>query len=103
MDQGAVENNNISLFNPPYTVHRSKDLWLAHWTHLCSEHPFTRLLQVCMFVHVNPETASSGETLSTLYFAQRAGSVTLGGAKVNMESGEVEILSKNLKKVPCPK
>jgi hypothetical protein len=56
-----------------------------------------------MFVHVNPETASSGETLSTLYFAQRAGSVTLGGAKVNMESGEVEILSKNLKKVPCPK
>jgi len=54
--------------------------------------------KVCMFVHINPETASSGESLSTLYFAQRAATVTLGGARVNMESGEVETLTKNLKK-----
>lgn len=45
--------------------------------------------KVCMFVHINPETDSSAESLSTLYFAQRAASVMFGQAKANAETVRV--------------
>mmetsp|Transcript_37042 Transcript_37042/g.82352 ORF Transcript_37042/g.82352 Transcript_37042/m.82352 type:complete len:1045 (-) Transcript_37042:529-3663(-) len=44
--------------------------------------------KVMMFVHVAPEVSSAPETLSTLQFATRVSSITLGKAKKNGESGK---------------
>ncbi|KAJ7546715.1 hypothetical protein O6H91_08G051300 [Diphasiastrum complanatum] len=41
-----------------------------------------------MFVHVNSDVDSYGETISTLKFAERVASVELGAARSNKESGE---------------
>ncbi|TYG47274.1 hypothetical protein ES288_D11G325400v1 [Gossypium darwinii] len=45
-----------------------------------------------MFVHIAPEYEASGETISTLKFAERVATVELGAAKVNKDSGEVKEL-----------
>ncbi|XP_050225461.1 kinesin-like protein KIN-14G [Mercurialis annua] len=45
-----------------------------------------------MFVHISPETEATGETISTLKFAERVATVELGAAKVNKDSGEVKEL-----------
>lgn len=50
-----------------------------------------------MFAHVSPEGDSSGETISTLKFAQRVSSVELGAARLNKESTEVLELKAEVK------
>ncbi|MBA0561540.1 hypothetical protein Golob_018359, partial [Gossypium lobatum] len=45
-----------------------------------------------MFVHIAPEYEASGETISTLKFAERVATVELGAAKVNKDSGEMKEL-----------
>lgn len=45
-----------------------------------------------MFVHINPEVNSLGETISTLKFAERVASIELGAARSNKESGEIREL-----------
>ncbi|KAJ7519458.1 hypothetical protein O6H91_20G039400 [Diphasiastrum complanatum] len=50
-----------------------------------------------MFVHVNPESDSYGETISTLKFAERVASVELGAARSNKECGEVLELKEQLR------
>jgi len=47
--------------------------------------------KVLMFAHVSPEEESRGETLSTLQFAQRVSTVTLGQAAKNVQGG-VELI-----------
>lgn len=42
-----------------------------------------------MFVHVTPEVNAIGETISTLKFAERVGSIELGAARSNKEIGEI--------------
>jgi len=50
-----------------------------------------------MFVHVNPETDSFIETMSTLKFAERVATIELGAARANKEAGQV----KDLKEEVC--
>ncbi|XP_022139575.1 kinesin-like protein KIN-14F isoform X2 [Momordica charantia] len=45
-----------------------------------------------MFVHINPEVDSLGETISTLKFAERVASIELGAARCNKENGQIREL-----------
>ncbi|KAL5716104.1 hypothetical protein ACHQM5_017836 [Ranunculus cassubicifolius] len=45
-----------------------------------------------MFVHINPELNSYGETISTLKFAERVASIELGAAHSNKETGDIRVL-----------
>ncbi|KAJ6887430.1 kinesin-like protein KIN-14F [Populus alba x Populus x berolinensis] len=49
-----------------------------------------------MFVHINPELNSIGETISTLKFAERVASIELGAARSNKETGEIRELKEEL-------
>ncbi|CAN8255786.1 unnamed protein product [Cochlearia groenlandica] len=49
-----------------------------------------------MFVHVSPEAETLGETISTLKFAERVGSVELGAARVNKDNSEVKELKEQI-------
>ena len=49
-----------------------------------------------MFVHINPELNSIGETISTLKFAERVASIELGAAKSNKETGEIRELKEEV-------
>ncbi|XP_021898893.1 kinesin-like protein KIN-14G [Carica papaya] len=49
-----------------------------------------------MFVHISPEPEALGETLSTLKFAERVGTVELGAARVNKDSSEVKELKEQI-------
>ncbi|KAJ7532842.1 hypothetical protein O6H91_13G022400 [Diphasiastrum complanatum] len=49
-----------------------------------------------MFVHINPDLESYGETMSTLKFAERVASVELGAARSNKECGEVRDLKEQI-------
>ncbi|KAJ6752525.1 hypothetical protein OIU85_002897 [Salix viminalis] len=49
-----------------------------------------------MFVHINPELNSIGETISTLKFAERVASIELGAAKSNKETGEIRELKEEI-------
>ena len=49
-----------------------------------------------MFVHVSPEAETVGETISTLKFAERVGSVELGAARVNKDNSEVKELKEQV-------
>ncbi|KAL7088158.1 hypothetical protein ACP275_13G111000 [Erythranthe tilingii] len=42
-----------------------------------------------MFVHINPEVNSLGETISTLKFAERVATIDLGAAQSNKETSEI--------------
>ncbi|CAD6260595.1 unnamed protein product [Miscanthus lutarioriparius] len=52
-----------------------------------------------MFVHVNPETDSFSETMSTLKFAERVGTIELGAARANKEAGQVKDLKEEIAKL----
>ncbi|KAF7016887.1 unnamed protein product [Triticum aestivum] len=52
-----------------------------------------------MFVHVNPEADSFGETISTLKFAERVATVELGAARVNKEGAQVKDLKEEIGKL----
>ncbi|KAJ6800520.1 kinesin-like protein KIN-14F isoform X2 [Iris pallida] len=52
-----------------------------------------------MFVHINPELNSFGETISTLKFAERVASIELGAARANKESGDVRDLKEEISKL----
>ncbi|XP_066348606.1 kinesin-like protein KIN-14F [Miscanthus floridulus] len=52
-----------------------------------------------MFVHVNPETDSFSETLSTLKFAERVATIELGAARANKEAGQVKDLKEEIAKL----
>ncbi|ONK75933.1 uncharacterized protein A4U43_C03F22100 [Asparagus officinalis] len=52
-----------------------------------------------MFVHINPEINSFGETISTLKFAERVSSIELGAARANKETGEVRDLKDEISKL----
>ncbi|GFQ02475.1 kinesin-4 [Phtheirospermum japonicum] len=45
-----------------------------------------------MFVHISPEPDATGETISTLKFAERVATVELGAARVNKDSSDVKEL-----------
>ncbi|KAM7274458.1 hypothetical protein ACFE04_016324 [Oxalis oulophora] len=45
-----------------------------------------------MFVHISPEADATGETISTLKFAERVASVELGAARVNKDGADVKEL-----------
>ncbi|XP_026392980.1 kinesin-like protein KIN-14F isoform X2 [Papaver somniferum] len=49
-----------------------------------------------MFVHINPEVSSIGETISTLKFAERVACIELGAARSNKETGEIRELKEEL-------
>ncbi|KAG7610527.1 Calponin homology domain [Arabidopsis suecica] len=49
-----------------------------------------------MFVHISPEPDTLGETVSTLKFAERVGSVELGAARVNKDNSEVKELKEQI-------
>ncbi|GAV59639.1 Kinesin domain-containing protein/CH domain-containing protein [Cephalotus follicularis] len=49
-----------------------------------------------MFVHINPELNSIGETISTLKFAERVASIELGAARSNKETGEIRELKEEI-------
>ncbi|KAM7277554.1 hypothetical protein ACFE04_004688 [Oxalis oulophora] len=49
-----------------------------------------------MFVHINPEVTSIGETVSTLKFAERVASIELGAARSNKETGEIRELKEEI-------
>jgi len=51
-----------------------------------------------MFVHISPEPDTLGETISTLKFAERVGSVELGAARVNKDNSEVKELKEQVRK-----
>lgn len=51
-----------------------------------------------MFVHISPEADTLGETISTLKFAERVGSVELGAARVNKDNSEVKELKEQVRK-----
>uniref|UniRef100_K3Y4Y9 Kinesin motor domain-containing protein n=1 Tax=Setaria italica TaxID=4555 RepID=K3Y4Y9_SETIT len=52
-----------------------------------------------MFVHVNPETDSFIETMSTLKFAERVATIELGAARANKEVGQVKDLKEEIAKL----
>lgn len=45
-----------------------------------------------MFVHISPEVEATGETISTLKFAERVSTVELGAARANKDSADVKEL-----------
>ncbi|MED6175290.1 Kinesin-like protein KIN-14F [Stylosanthes scabra] len=49
-----------------------------------------------MFVHINPEVNAIGETISTLKFAERVASISLGAAQTNKETGEIRQLKEEI-------
>ncbi|XP_057548227.1 kinesin-like protein KIN-14I [Amaranthus tricolor] len=49
-----------------------------------------------MFVHISPEPEVTGETLSTLKFAERVATVELGSARVNKDSNDVKELKEQI-------
>ncbi|KAK9156423.1 hypothetical protein Sjap_003903 [Stephania japonica] len=49
-----------------------------------------------MFVHINPDVESIGETISTLKFAERVASIELGAARSNRETGEIRELKEEI-------
>ncbi|CAA7061350.1 unnamed protein product [Microthlaspi erraticum] len=49
-----------------------------------------------MFVHISPEAETLGESISTLKFAERVGSVELGAARVNKDNSEVKELKEQI-------
>lgn len=49
-----------------------------------------------MFVHISPETDATGETISTLKFAERVATVELGAARVNRDSADVKELKEQV-------
>ncbi|VVB15225.1 unnamed protein product [Arabis nemorensis] len=49
-----------------------------------------------MFVHISPEAETLGETISTLKFAERVGSVELGAARVSKDNSEVKELKEQI-------
>lgn len=49
-----------------------------------------------MFVHISPEPEVTGETLSTLKFAERVATVELGSARVNKDSNDVKELKEQV-------
>uniref|UniRef100_A0A165YY10 Kinesin motor domain-containing protein n=1 Tax=Daucus carota subsp. sativus TaxID=79200 RepID=A0A165YY10_DAUCS len=49
-----------------------------------------------MFVHVTPEVNAIGETISTLKFAERVGSIELGAARSNKEIGEIRDIKEEI-------
>ncbi|KAA8523524.1 hypothetical protein F0562_009947 [Nyssa sinensis] len=52
-----------------------------------------------MFVHINPEVNSIGETISTLKFAERVASIELGAARSNKETGEIRELKEEISNI----
>lgn len=52
-----------------------------------------------MFVHVNPEADSFGETISTLKFAERVATIELGAARANKEGAQVKDLKEEIGKL----
>lgn len=52
-----------------------------------------------MFVHINPEVNSIGETISTLKFAERVASIELGAARSNKETGEIRDLKEEISNI----
>eukprot|EP00898_Chlorokybus_atmophyticus_P005281 jgi/Chlat1/5754/Chrsp38S05577 len=50
-----------------------------------------------MFTHISPDEISFGETMSTLNFAHRVSTITLGAAKKNTESGAIKDTRDQLK------
>ncbi|TKY61748.1 Kinesin-4 protein [Spatholobus suberectus] len=49
-----------------------------------------------MFVHISPESDATGETISTLKFAERVATVELGAARVNKDSVDVKELKEQI-------
>ncbi|KAH6819054.1 kinesin 4 [Perilla frutescens var. frutescens] len=49
-----------------------------------------------MFIHINPEPDSLGETISTLKFAKRVSTVELGAARANKETPDVRELKEQI-------
>ncbi|KAK1404927.1 kinesin-like protein KIN-14F [Heracleum sosnowskyi] len=49
-----------------------------------------------MFVHITPEVNAIGETISTLKFAERVGSIELGAARSNKETGELRDIKEGI-------
>lgn len=49
-----------------------------------------------MFVHITPEVNAIGETISTLKFAERVGSIELGAARSNKETGEIRDIKEEI-------
>ena len=49
-----------------------------------------------MFVHISPESDATGETLSTLKFAERVATVELGAARVNKDSADLKELKEQV-------
>ncbi|KAF5455315.1 hypothetical protein F2P56_024907 [Juglans regia] len=49
-----------------------------------------------MFVHISPEPDATGETISTLKFAERVATVELGAARVNKDSTDVKELKEQI-------
>ena len=49
-----------------------------------------------MFVHISPEFDATGETISTLKFAERVSTVELGAARANKDSGDVKELKEQV-------
>ncbi|EXB95728.1 hypothetical protein L484_007478 [Morus notabilis] len=49
-----------------------------------------------MFVHISPEPDATGETISTLKFAERVATVELGAAKVNKDTTDVKELKEQI-------
>jgi hypothetical protein len=66
----------------------------------CSNHLFPcntgGQAKTLMFVHVNPETDSFSETMSTLKFAERVATIELGAARANKEAGQVKDLKEEV-------
>ncbi|KAK1268905.1 Kinesin-4 [Acorus gramineus] len=52
-----------------------------------------------MFVHINPDVHATGETISTLKFAERVASIELGAAHANKETGELRELKEEVAKL----
>ncbi|KAK1317353.1 Kinesin-4 [Acorus calamus] len=52
-----------------------------------------------MFVHINPDVHATGETISTLKFAERVASIELGAAHANKETGELRELREEVAKL----
>ncbi|KAL2475968.1 Kinesin KP1 [Abeliophyllum distichum] len=73
----------------------SRSSWNSHVPYRNSK--LTQVLQdslgghakTLMFVHINPEVNSIGETISTLKFAERVATIDLGAAQSNKEAGEI--------------
>ena len=54
-----------------------------------------------MFVHISPEVDATGETISTLKFAERVSTVELGAARANKDSADVKELKDQVHVLTC--